>query len=216
MLRSRTRHSRARCCDRARDPAYRCQVTELYDASHELHWYDPRQYLRDLVSGNVGPLRMLRVALFSAFRNLVHLGYGYRLLTGTYDRIRRAMGKTPWPIRQGQCKRTPSEKLDLQPGEWVEVKSYDEILATLDPRNKNRGLYFDPEMTLFCGKRYRVAARVKKILDEKTGRMVHFPNECIILHNAVCVADYSQERLFCPRAIYPYWREIWLKRVEST
>jgi hypothetical protein len=29
----------------------------------------------------------------------------------------------------------------------------------------------------------------------------------------VCEARYSVCRRFCPRAIYPYWREIWLERV---
>jgi len=36
------------------------------------------------------------------------------------------------------------------------------------------------------------------------------------LENVVCCAEYSERRLFCPRAIYPYWREIWLKRIEPS
>ena len=39
--------------------------------------------------------------------------------------------------------------------------------------------------------------------------------DCIILDGVVCCAEYSHERLFCPRSIYPFWREIWLKRVEK-
>ena len=33
----------------------------------------------------------------------------------------------------------------------------------------------------------------------------------IILDGVVCTADYNQ---YCPRGIYPYWREIWLRRIE--
>ena len=36
---------------------------------------------------------------------------------------------------------------------------------------------------------------------------------CIILVDVVCNAEYAQCRLNCPRAAYPYWRELWLERV---
>jgi len=103
--------------------------------------------------------------------------------------------------------------LSLQPGEWVRVKSYDEILKTLDQNNKNRGLYFDAEMVPYCGKSFRVQGRLKKIVDEKTGKMTEFKSPCILLEGAVCESRYSECRLFCPRAIYSYWREIWLERL---
>jgi hypothetical protein len=30
----------------------------------------------------------------------------------------------------------------------------------------------------------------------------------------VCSGEWSTQRWFCPRAIYPYWRECWLERVQ--
>ena len=36
---------------------------------------------------------------------------------------------------------------------------------------------------------------------------------CIILDSVVCQSRYSHCRMFCPRSIYSYWREIWLERV---
>jgi len=72
--------------------------------------------------------------------------------------------------------------------------------------------FFDVEMLKYCGQRARVRSRVSQIVDEKTGKMLRFPNEGIILEGVVCTADYHQ---FCPRSIYPYWREIWLRRVED-
>src|SRR4029077_667819 len=114
-------------------------------------------------------------------------------------------------IAEGQP--TPSVGLDLQPGELVRVKSHQEILRTLTAGSKNRGMSWDAEMVPYCGGTYRVLKRVTRILDEKTGKMQDMKNPCIILDTVVCQARYSGCRMFCPRSIYPYWREIWLERV---
>ena len=102
--------------------------------------------------------------------------------------------------------------LDLRIGELVEVRSVEEILATLDEQGRLDALPFMPEMLKYCGRRARVRSRVSRIVDEKTGRMLRLPGDCIILEGVICTADYHQ---FCPRSIYPYWREIWLRRVEE-
>jgi hypothetical protein len=39
-------------------------------------------------------------------------------------------------------------------------------------------------------------------------------NACVILDGVVCQARYSPCRMLCPKSMYPYWREIWLERVE--
>jgi hypothetical protein len=92
----------------------------------------------------------------------------------------------------------------------VELKSKEEILWTLDRSNHNRGLRFDAEMLRYWGKQARVLRRVSRIVDEKTGRMLRIADDCVLLEGVVCSADYHQ---FCPRSIYPYWREIWRRRV---
>jgi hypothetical protein len=102
--------------------------------------------------------------------------------------------------------------LNLEPGELVRVKPYSEILETLDERNLNRGLSFDPEMVPYCGGTYRVLDRVVNIINERTGRMHHLSNDCIMLEDVYCRACYAKHRRFCPRGIYPYWREVWLER----
>jgi hypothetical protein len=103
--------------------------------------------------------------------------------------------------------------LNLQPGELVRVKSHQEILETVDSENKNRGMYWDAELVPYCGKTYRVLSRVSRLIDEKTSRMIEMKNPCIVLDSVVCQARYSQCRMFCPREMYPYWREVWLERV---
>jgi hypothetical protein len=76
-------------------------------------------------------------------------------------------------------------------------------------------LSFDREMLRYCGQTLRVQARVNQIIDEKTGRMIHIRRDAIILEGSVCTAECSPGRWFCPREIPAYWRESWLKRVES-
>jgi hypothetical protein len=44
--------------------------------------------------------------------------------------------------------------------------------------------------------------------------MVELKNEAVTLDGVVCSGDLSLRRWFCPRAIYPFWRECWLERVE--
>ena len=117
------------------------------------------------------------------------------------------------PIPEGQP--TPAESLNLRPGELVRIKSHEEILQTLNTKSNNRGLYWDAEMVPYCGKTYPVLKRVTKIIDEKSGRIQELKNPCIILDSVVCQSRYSACRMFCPRSIYSYWREIWLERVES-
>ena len=101
------------------------------------------------------------------------------------------------------------------PGELVRVKSYREILQTLDETWHNRGMYFDGEMVPFCGKTFRVLKRVQQIIDERTGTLRPFKNDAIILEGVTCQARYSHCRRFCPRSIFPYWREIWLERLNE-
>jgi hypothetical protein len=102
--------------------------------------------------------------------------------------------------------------LNLASGEWVEVKSHHEICLTTTENNFNRGMRFDPEMAQFCGRAFKVERRVERLIDERTGKMVAMKSPCIVLDGPVCSAEYSEGRLFCPRQIPPYFREIWLRR----
>ena len=103
------------------------------------------------------------------------------------------------------------QTLGLQPGERVRVKRKEEIVATLDANNANRGMKFDGEMLRYCGQEASVLRRVERIIDEKNGRMLELKTPCIVLDDVTCAGAYHRH---CPRAIYHYWREIWLERVE--
>jgi hypothetical protein len=196
----------------ARQPAapgeeerFSCQATQLLRATSPLNWWDPRQYVRDLRTGNTGPLRLgrgLAVFLFNKYQ-----GFSKRFLP---PRLRIREGRW-YPFTYGELDKTPTGVLGLQPGELVRVKSKEQILATLDRNGRNRGLSFDAEMLKYCGTQARVLRRVTQIIDERTGRMRRLPRDCIVLEGVVCQADYHR---FCPRGIYQYWRELWLERVQ--
>ena len=109
--------------------------------------------------------------------------------------------------------RTESAPLALQPGDWVRVRSRNEIAGTLDRSGKTRGLWFDHEMIRYCGGTYRVKRPVRHIIDEGSGRMIDISTDCFVLDGVVCTGECSRARWFCPRGIYPFWREAWLQRV---
>jgi hypothetical protein len=191
---------------------FRCQIIQLKDFTQPLRWWDVRQYVRDVMTNDVKIGTVVQAFCFAAYRKLTEIGIGYRAFTGLYDWVQARRGRPPFPLRGGKCEKTPTAVLGLKPGELVRVKSYDEILATLDRNLKNRGLWFDAEMVQYCGNTYRVSRRVTRILDEKTGKMLQFSNPCIVLQDLFCRATKTKYRLFCPRNIPIYWREIWLER----
>ncbi|MGC1616711.1 MAG: hypothetical protein WA736_18695 [Candidatus Acidiferrum sp.] len=192
---------------------FTCQATEVVRASKLLPWWDLRQYYRDVCWGNAGISDVLRAMFLWAFKKALRVG-GYRILLATYNGVQKMRGGVPYPFLGGTLTKTPTEELNLQPGDLVQIKSYEEILATLDHSHKNRGLYFDSEMVPFCGEKYRVMDRVERIVNEKTGEMSKLPGVCIMMEGVICRAWYSDRRISCPRSIFSYWREIWLKRAE--
>jgi hypothetical protein len=156
--------------------------------------------LKDLSSGNV----TLRQFVFYGVINLMNA-----LVT-------RLTGRRGYPRVCGLAGRqTPDLKLNLRAGESVRVRSKAEIMQTVNAGMRNRGLWFDVEMVPHCETEQRVLRRVEKIVDEKTGKLVQFSNPCIVLDGVACSGNLSSSRMFCPRSIYPYWREIWLERSES-
>jgi hypothetical protein len=110
----------------------------------------------------------------------------------------------------GQSERSVSASLNLQPGEWVRVKSRKEIEATLDNLGRNRGLGFPPEMVKLCNGRFRVLRRIERVIVEWTGEMRRIANT-VILDGATCT---GLARRGCPRDCHHLWRECWLERVE--
>jgi len=192
------------------DEVFSCQATELVRATTALSPWDFRQYLRDIRSGSITVTLALRAIFWRSFRATLSIR-GYRLQLWLYNTFQRLRGGDPFPYLRGHLTKTPSFRLDLEPGAVVKVRKREEIAATLDTNCRNRGLFFDVEMTKYCGGTFKVLARVEHIINERSGRMMSLPNDCLILDGVVCQADHHWA---CPRSIYPYWREIWLERVD--
>lgn len=183
---------------------YRCQATALPEATRAMTGIT--HFVRDVTTRNVEPrifLRGIGIAFFDRYQRFSRrrLPHWARYKNG--DEL---------PDVRGTLKRTPVEALDLQPGEWVQVRSLPEIIATLNANQRNRNLWFDREMIRYCGRRFRVVRRVDRLLDEKTGTMIEPKTPSVILDGAVCVGDYHK---LCPRRDYAFFREIWLERVPA-
>jgi hypothetical protein len=200
------------------EPTYVCQATRLPYATTDLDWWDFSQYVEDYRSGNVGLWRIICGGIYFLYYWLTDAGFKVgRPMRWFYDHFYPLWRGAPFPRRTGTIpdgKPTPTDILNLQPGELVRIKPYKEILKSLNTRNRNRGLYFDAEEVPYCDKTYRVLKRVDQIINERTGKMRKMQTPCVILDSVICESRYSECRLFCPRSIYSYWREIWLARVE--
>ena len=200
------------------EPRYVCQATQVPAFTKLLPWWDVRQYVEDYTSGNLSLSRLFNGFVYLAY---YHGAQTWRNRLGrpsrwVYDRFQALWGGVPYPRTRGLIpagQPTPACSLNLQPGEFVRVKSHKEILATIDKNFFNRGLAFDAELVPNCGKVFRVQARVSKFIDEKTGKMKTLKTPAVILQGVWCESRYSNCKMFCPRAIYSWWREIWLERV---
>ena len=160
--------------------------------------WDPRGYLRELSSGNVGVRHFARVMSRAVVREPMRK-------LGLIDEVH---------VRGSAKKGDSFPALELQPGERVRVKSREEIARTLNEQGRNKGLWFDEEMLPYCGQEFRVRQRVRTFINDQDGKMVELKNEAITLEGVVCSGNHSLRRWFCSREIYPYWRECWLERVE--
>lgn len=172
---------------------YFCQSSELVTATQPL----PRirilwKCLWDIRSGSRGILEMTWLILRPAWRKITHW--------------------LPRPVLKGDLKRTPVGDLNLKPGEWVEIKSAEEIEQTLDGRGRNRGLICDYGMCQYSGKKYKVRNRLDRMIAEPTGFMREVGNT-VILENLQCLCWNTLGG--CPRREFMYWREIWLRRTSS-
>jgi hypothetical protein len=105
--------------------------------------------------------------------------------------------------------------LGLVPGEVVEIKSTDEIRATLDKHERCDGLAYMPAvMDRFCGGAYPVRRRVDRFFDERRGKLLRLRN-VVILEGVYCEPPEDPTIAFagCHRSCFLFWKEAWLRRI---
>jgi hypothetical protein len=173
-----------------------CQSSEILNASKPLPWWEPRQYLLDLV------------------HNRISLGQWFRgLAIAFYNKVAHVTGRRSWKFVTGPGTYNGRRSdLNLQPGDLVRVKSLEQIRQTLDAEGKHQHLLFAPSMAEFCGSVMRVQKRVERIVLEASTRQREI-KDTVLLEGAVC--DGVCHRL-CPRQSLLFWRECWLERVNGS
>lgn len=128
-------------------------------------------------------------------------------LRTTSVRIQRFLETSKSASTRSVDGRTRQEVLAVEPGEWVRVRSRDEIHAMLDSCQRNEGLAWMPMMEDCCGKEFRVYKRVERIVLESTGEIRKL-KDTVLLEDAICDGIYG-----CNRSCFFFWKEAWLERV---
>jgi hypothetical protein len=192
----------------ARETMSDCQQTATAGMQLPIIGQDPCQATEPTKSSTLRrpwPLSMLPYALLHLRR------------TGPAETVRKVAGAlrriaaASKPAPRIASPPLASEVLALQPGEWVEVKSEQEIRATLDAHGKHRGLSFvGPEMFRHCGGSFRVLKRVERIFLEESRQNRRLRNT-VLLEGVHCRGT----GLECDRCCFLYWREAWLKRTDE-
>lgn len=98
----------------------------------------------------------------------------------------------------------------LQAGDFVRIRSKEEIQATLDHWNRSNGCDIMEEMWVYCNTMQKVYKRVERFLDERDYRVKRC-NGIVLLERIVCqgTIDYGP----CDRSCFFFWREEWLEKV---
>ena len=181
------------------EEVWRCQATDALKATEPLKTSELRAVLAR------APKRQLPLSPLPLRVGSRHRDGGRETALGLISRYPlHGPGSIHSPQSRSTCSPASSS------GAWP-----DEIATTLDEKGHHRGLSFDREMLPYCGGTYRVQDRVQRLIDDRTGRMIEIPSDCLILEGVVCSGERSTGRWFCPREIYPYWREAWLRRVAN-
>jgi hypothetical protein len=98
----------------------------------------------------------------------------------------------------------------FQPGDWVKVRSLEEIQATLNHWNQVKGCGFMPEMAAYCGTVQRVLKPMTRFVDERN-LTVKKASGIVLLDRVMCqgTAGFGH----CDRSCFFFWREEWLEKI---
>ena len=184
---------RKRLITRREDGRYMCQSSDIEEATRKLSRFGRLwKCVRNVTQGNSSVLEMGGMIVKPAWA---------RLWLRFFPR---------WP--SGTNGKSPAESLNLQPGDWVEVKSVEEIKATLDGTGKNRGLQFAYDLAWCCGKKFKIRSRLEHLIVERSGKYLDVRNT-VLLEGITCPCRCVIGG--CGRADYIYWREIWLRKIPA-
>jgi hypothetical protein len=170
----------------------------MYAATQPLAWWDVRQYVFDVVTGNHSSGRVLRVLFLASLRWLLrwlvaHVPGGYRFFKGFHDWMQPWLSGRASPSLHGQIQDgapTPTGRLDLKPlkpGEYVRIKAQTEIEQTIHKEGKIEvfiSIRKGDMAPSIAGRVVKVRKAVTKIIDETVvpqARCRNMKQPCIML-----------------------------------
>ncbi len=104
-------------------------------------------------------------------------------------------------------------KNKLSVDDWVQVRSKEEILRTLDSYGQLDGMPFMPEMFRYCGQRFQVYKRAHKTCDYSTSYPYHTRRLEKTVH--LEVRCNGEAHGGCQAECLIYWKQAWLKQVKG-
>jgi hypothetical protein len=119
---------------------------------------------------------------------------------------------SPSKIAKPFSMRKVEPEIPIMPGDWVKVRSREEIQLTLNEWNTLKGCTFLEEMGDYCGITCKVYKRVEHFLDERDYRMKRCRG-IVFLEGVICegTIDFGK----CDRSCFFFWREEWLEKLDS-
>ena len=95
----------------------------------------------------------------------------------------------------------------LRAGDRVQVRSKEEILATLDENGRFDGLPVMPQMLQYCGQQFRVVKRAHKLCDTVNATGARRMKDAVLLEGLHCDGkSYGG----CEMGCLIFWKEAWL------
>lgn len=169
---------------------FSCQYTRLSTASRPMAANAWRALIAPLVLGNVSAP-----------------AFALAMATRVFNGLQRRRGGAAYPARGLGLNQPAPAVRPLQPGEWVRIRTPDEIAATLNASSKHRGLWFDPDMLKFSGRKAQVRGRVTRIIDAVSGQLVTMKTPCVVMEEVHYTGEFQG---FGEQHDFLYWREHWL------
>ncbi len=101
----------------------------------------------------------------------------------------------------------------LKAGDFVRVRSLEEIQTMLNRFKEYKGCAFLPYMAQYCGSEQRVFKVMERFLDERDYQ-VKKTRGIVLLENVFCEGTPVFGR--CDRSCLLFWREEWLEKLSLT
>jgi hypothetical protein len=111
------------------------------------------------------------------------------------------------------AKENKSGVIHLQIGDWVRVRSFEEIQSTLGSFNELKGCAFLDYMKEYCGTEQRVFKVLERFLDERDYQVKKVKG-VVLLEGVFCQGTPVFGR--CDRSCLLFWREEWLEKIDKS